>query len=126
MSDTRNILPPGLQAETLAVRAGIDRSHHGDEKTHEKSMRTPLLGHGNVLLDDSFGRCGRQAVMGRNVGLPPRRVQTILMAPPRAHAHREIPPPAQTAAARPLTRVHSASWPPAKLPSRRPLARWSQ
>jgi len=30
MSDTRNILPPGLQAETLAVRAGIDRSHHGE------------------------------------------------------------------------------------------------
>lgn len=30
MSDTRRPLPPGLHAETLAVRAGIDRSHHGE------------------------------------------------------------------------------------------------
>jgi len=30
MTDTRRPLPPGLQAETLAVRAGTDRSHHGE------------------------------------------------------------------------------------------------
>jgi len=30
MSDSRRPLPPGLRPETLAVRAGTDRSHHGE------------------------------------------------------------------------------------------------
>lgn len=30
MTDSRTPLPPDLQPETLAVRAGIDRSHHGE------------------------------------------------------------------------------------------------
>ena len=35
MTDPRKPLPSGLQAETLAVRAGIDRSHHGE---HAEAM----------------------------------------------------------------------------------------
>lgn len=35
MTDARKTLPPDLQSETLAVRAGIDRSHHGE---HAEAM----------------------------------------------------------------------------------------
>ena len=35
MTDARKTLPPHLQSETLAVRAGIDRSHHGE---HAEAM----------------------------------------------------------------------------------------
>jgi O-succinylhomoserine sulfhydrylase len=35
MTDARKPLPPGVQPETLAVRAGIDRTHHGE---HTEAM----------------------------------------------------------------------------------------
>jgi len=35
MTDPKKPLPPGLQPETLAVRAGIDRTHHGE---HTEAM----------------------------------------------------------------------------------------